>query len=470
VQLLYPIGLLAAAGILVPLLIHLWKVKQGKTLKIGNIALLGQSSSQNSKSLRLTDWLLLVLRCLLLLLLAFILAEPYIHPKPERSLAKGWILMEKHEFPSIYQNNKHAIDSLLRSGYELHDFNLEFKQLSLQDTIIQDTTTSPPSIAAASLLKQLNALIPVSQVYLYGSRRLNGMLQELPVVAFNLKWLDLPHTDTLSSWTSTFQGKSLEVHSSPAATWFKPNGQQLNSHKITVLIAQKAYPADETYVKAAIAAMADFTKIRVEVKPWSRENFNRYKPDVVFWLSDEPLDPVLLKSWKKEARLFSYGNGKTQDLKTVIKFKQASPGNVPAVLLKRRLLVQEDKGAAVWMDGYGSALLSVEKKPGLTHYSFFSRLNPQWTDLVWNPQFVKLMMPVVMGTAGSYTDFGFDDHSEDQRVMAKNQPLYLHGAPNVNNVKMDVQKGISLLIWIFAWVVFMLERILSMRNKNKTKA
>ena len=75
-QLLYPIGLLALAGLIIPVIIHLWSVKTGKTLKIGSINLLGESANATSKSLKITDWLLFVLRCLLLIIIGLMLAQP----------------------------------------------------------------------------------------------------------------------------------------------------------------------------------------------------------------------------------------------------------------------------------------------------------------------------------------------------------------------------------------------------------
>ena len=74
----YTIGFLAATGIIVPLIVHLWNVKKGKTLKIGSIILLGESAKQSSKSFQIKDWLLFLLRSLLIIIIAFLLAEPFL--------------------------------------------------------------------------------------------------------------------------------------------------------------------------------------------------------------------------------------------------------------------------------------------------------------------------------------------------------------------------------------------------------
>jgi hypothetical protein len=114
VQFLHPIGLLALAGLIVPLIIHLWNVKQGKTIKIGSIALLGESSRASSKSFKLNDWLLLVLRCLLLVLLAFILAQPYLKKIISGNNKARWILVDKAIFPQVFKAHSKTIDSLIK--------------------------------------------------------------------------------------------------------------------------------------------------------------------------------------------------------------------------------------------------------------------------------------------------------------------------------------------------------------------
>ena len=126
-QLLNPIWLFAIGGIVIPLIIHLWNIKKGKTLKVGSISLLGESSRQSAKSLKLIDLLLLFLRCLLLILLAFILAKPIWNNKNTEETNSGWILIEEENSREIYTNFKPEIDSLIGIGYEFHYFEPEFR-------------------------------------------------------------------------------------------------------------------------------------------------------------------------------------------------------------------------------------------------------------------------------------------------------------------------------------------------------
>jgi hypothetical protein len=146
-QLLYPLGLLAAIGVLVPILVHLWNIKSGKTLKIGSVALLGLPSNQRSRSLKITNWPLLLLRCLLIFLIAFLLAAPAYRTKQSTSAKPGWILVEKANLPKLWNSNKKQLDSLILKGYELHDFDVNFARIDLKDTLTKFSRSAKPPLS-----------------------------------------------------------------------------------------------------------------------------------------------------------------------------------------------------------------------------------------------------------------------------------------------------------------------------------
>ena len=156
-QLLYPIGLFALAGLIIPVIIHLWSVKKGKTLKIGSIDLLGESANATSRSFRITDWLLFILRCLLLIIVGLMLAQPLFQKKISTKTQMGWILVDQNQFSTVYAIHQKSIDSLLKLGFELHDFNFGFKQFELKDSLQK---TQGSALSYQSLFKKLNKTIP----------------------------------------------------------------------------------------------------------------------------------------------------------------------------------------------------------------------------------------------------------------------------------------------------------------------
>src|ERR1700722_1164027 len=110
--LLQPIWLAAMAAISVPVAVHLWNDRRGKGLRIGRVGLLAGATKRLAWSRRITQWWLLLLRCLLLLALAFLLAGPYWLSAG----GKGWVLVEGSG--GAYAP---VIDSLVKAGYERHE-------------------------------------------------------------------------------------------------------------------------------------------------------------------------------------------------------------------------------------------------------------------------------------------------------------------------------------------------------------
>ncbi len=126
---------MAIAGIAVPVLIHLWNVKQGKTLKVGSVAFITESARAHSKSLKLSELLLLLLRCLLLIVLALLLCKPYFKKQVNLTKEKGWILIERKSVKEAYKKFKPTIDSLLKAGYSFHYFNNGFNKVKFEDAL-----------------------------------------------------------------------------------------------------------------------------------------------------------------------------------------------------------------------------------------------------------------------------------------------------------------------------------------------
>ncbi|HSJ11124.1 MAG TPA: BatA domain-containing protein, partial [Gillisia sp.] len=82
---LNPAYLWALLGLAVPVAIHLWSRKEGRTIKIGSIELLREKDPKRSSSISPNEFWLLLLRKLAITLLVFILAEPRLTAKTENS-------------------------------------------------------------------------------------------------------------------------------------------------------------------------------------------------------------------------------------------------------------------------------------------------------------------------------------------------------------------------------------------------
>jgi len=447
VQFLYPIGLLALAGLLIPVLIHLWSTKQGKTLKIGSIALLNENSTSSSKSFKLTDLLLFVLRCLILILIALVIAQPYLKKTSVNTKNKGWVLIDKARLKTIYKTQYHTIDSLLNLGFELRDFNLGFGQFALQDSI--NEVESEVKLSYNVLLNQLNTEIPSGySAYLFADRRLNNFDGDQQQLNFKLIWKEVQSPDTLKTWSATFLNKVYEGKSTPKLTSYTTPLPQ-NLPMVTVAIYDPIGD-DSKYIKAALNAISDFTKRKIEID----ESLS--KADVVFWLSEHALN---LPKFKVGANVISYQKGKVVSVNSTLQL--STPPN-QTIELKKRIAPDGLNGTAIWTDGYGEPILIKENKT--QHFHFYSRFNPQWNDLVWNEQFVKALIPMVLGHE-STADFGFEANDADQRVLNK-MPFEESKGSTSSGSAISTHQHLDKIIWALAFIVLVIERILSFRIKT----
>ena len=103
-----PTYLWALLGLLVPIAIHLWSNKSGKTIKVGSIQLFKESDSSKSRSIKLNEHILLVLRMLILSVLILIISEPLLKRNTKKT-SLTYIIE-----PSLLLNNdiKKMIDTL----------------------------------------------------------------------------------------------------------------------------------------------------------------------------------------------------------------------------------------------------------------------------------------------------------------------------------------------------------------------
>jgi len=432
-------------------MIHLWNVKQGKTIKIGSIALLGESSRASSKSFKINDWLLLLLRCLLLIILVFLLAQPYLKKIISGKNKTGWVLVDKTIFPSVFKSQRNMIDSLLKKGYEIHDFNYGFAQLTLKDTADKGLK-EPHPLTHTALLSAANQIVPPGTVvYLFADHRLKHFANELSTVGYNLNWVPLNQTDTLSSWITTYAGKKYRAKSNPSNTTYQALDPE-DDTAINVTIHEARGITDGQYLIAALKAIGSFTGRKIIINPEAG------KADIGFWLSHDVVSANFKSSIAPDGALFQYEKGKVISEPSFINL------NGHHVKLSKRIS-STDRNQKIWTDGFGNAILANENTNDLNIYHFYSRFNAQWNELVWDGLFVKAMMPIVIRDK-SPADFGFEDNQADQRIFSVNQ----QGTTRINTVKAPAiitqNRPLASLLWIAALLLFTTERILSFRKKT----
>lgn len=503
-QLLNPLWLWAIAAIIVPVLIHLWHIKTGKTLKIGSIALLGESARQSAHSFRINDWLLLILRCLLLILLSLLLTQPFWQKQAQQTKAKGWVLVEKQPIKEVYVHFKPQIDSLLKAGYELHQFDASFKALKLQE-VLQDTSRkaiNPKPRFYWSLLKLLEQQIQQKiPAYLFTSNQLQHFKGIRPSLNFDLNWKTYTPADSVSTWiqnayfTSTDSIRLLVGESKPAGTSFstidlqsadrgnsnfkvsfeegkpvvslKNSPQKLilvDTSTLKITIYQNQFPADATYLNAALQAVKKFSGRKMKIN--LANNFNQIptKQNWIFWLSNENF-PSNTSKLIAGGNIFEYENGKTQTINSWI--SSENPGD-PINLYQQILPDKRSINATtenVWQNGFGEPILSNQHLGNRNFYRFYNRFNPSWNDLVWSNDFPKLLLNLILK---SYPQPDFKVY--DKRIISSNQQQTMKEKELNEILKTTKPKELTDLkhaFWIALFLVFLAERIVSTQTKKE---
>jgi hypothetical protein len=475
-QFLNPIWFFALAAISIPVIIHLWNTRPGKTLKIGSISLITEASKSTKRSFRLLDILLLVVRCLLLALLAMLLAAPVWQKYASAQKGKGWVLIPKESFKETYQNFKPTIDSLDKAGYEFRYFNKGFAKQELK-TILADSALKDTTINANywSLVKQLENQVGNASVYLFTQNGIDHFKGGKPKVKLNsLHWQTYTAKDSVAKWidrafmTNNGAIKVAIGNSTPLATYFTTqtiqsgsnndvtvnvqNGQPFVSLKNTaqsvavdtstlrIAIYTDKYQLDAGYLKAALSAATAFNGAKTTIKQYNNATIPRGQT-WLFWLSEQPVKPDVLKSGK---HIFQYEAGKVTDVNSWI-----DPGHIALTKMVSASTTQE----AIWKDGFGKPVLGLD---GYT-YHFYSRFNPLWNDLVWSDDFPKLMLKLLLGNRQSQPK----DH--ERRILSNSQlqPEILAQSMSQSSFKTNQQASLSKYFWLLLVLLFIAERILS---------
>ena len=490
--LLNPIWLFALAALSIPVAIHLWNIRQGKTLKVGSISLINVSSQKSSRSLKLHDLLLLLLRCLWLTLLAFVLTQPLWQRHINLSQIKGWVLIPKEDLKETYQKFKTKIDSLTKAGYEFHYFNKGFEKDDLSK-LLTDAKVLKPADAAQywSLIRQLNEEVSFSlPVYLFTSNRVTHFTGKKPEVALNLHWQTYTSADSISNWVSKawLTGNNdiqvVQGNSKPSGTYYsnytissgdqqtpfmvrtengrlsvglKNSEQVINVDTSTwsfAIYAEKNSP-DVGYVKAALRSVAQFTNHKAIIKQFDDAGQIPKHSSWLFWLSLKPVNTGL-----NPENLFRYENGKARNIDSWLK-DQGGPLSQEKITLYKSIIAGRDNGYVLWQDGFGNTILNVDRQQQINIYHFYSRFDPAWGDLVWSDKFPEMLLRLIVGQQPE------PDGKYDRRVLDAKQLMPVINKSTVATGKVIERSDLSRYVWLLLVLVFVVERWLAHKKSPK---
>ncbi|MBC7650615.1 MAG: hypothetical protein H7101_02575, partial [Deinococcales bacterium] len=221
----------------------------------------------------------------------------------------------------------------------------------------------------------------------------------------------------------------------------------IDTSRFLVTIFTDKYNIDATYIKAAIDAVQQFTKKQVFCTIISDLNKLPENNNLIFWLSDKPIQKL-----DKKVKIIQYATGKISDSLTWLSHTE-TPINKTVIANKNYI--------TIWQDGFGNPLLSVADSNQNLYY-LHTHFNPTWNDFVWQKNFPKLILSILL-----------DDYQIQKPIVKKDkrtidvQQISASNNNTLNRKNNDIQyalKDITPFIWLLAFIIFYIERLLSFKS------
>ena len=485
----------ASTAIIVPLVIHLWNTRRGKVLQVGSIVFLEESPRKKSSSLKLTEWLLLLLRCLLILILSLLLCRPVW--RQSTSAGKGgWLLMQRGNVKAGYKHFQKTVDSLLNAGFEFHYLDENFEVAAIKDALAEeDTTIKKQVVPVWPLLETIgNNIAAGKSLYVITDKNLNKIQGIRPSVNLHIQWLTYQADDSLvhemedAFLTTDNHIKVTSFYSEPLVSYYvakeldnvagKHDEVTVDNRKglsivndanrkmavdtgfLKATIYSDRSTNDGKYITAVFQTLSGYSKRKIQLSVVHTRNEIKPHQDWLFWLSNDTL-PVQFDC----PNLFIYATGTEQRTDSWIYTGDEGADNATLLSLWKRIKHEPINNAAeevLWQDGFGVPLLVKKHNDKRTIYTFFSHFDPSWNGLVWSDAFAGLMSRLFFNDTYNFPA------SIDKRIIDSGQLQVKTAKQTGFNKKAGyiVQKDVSAVCWFLAVIVFFIERWLSFKTRK----
>lgn len=257
---LNPIWLWGLSALAIPVGIHLLSRKEGKTIRIGSIRFLTETSTSKFSSIRLNEVVLLALRSLLVILIVLFLSSLIVEV-PNSKTSRKWALVEQG-----LENKTHIrtlLDSLQKNEFEIRRLAEDFP---VMDSDTAQTNSDYYKLAEA--LSKENDL----QSIVFATNSLSGFKGKRNSLPENITWLSYPLSTKENTYTHdrTFKSDTLRI----------------------TLAYDKEFEDDKKIIQAALNVIQDAAPKKIVVTETDTQNLQSYpNSDWLIWLSiDEPVN------------------------------------------------------------------------------------------------------------------------------------------------------------------------------------
>lgn len=298
-----PSYLWALLGLLVPLAIHLWSKKEAKTIKIGSIQLLDESNSRQSSSIQLNEWLLLLLRMLIIALIVLLMAGPQWRTKGNQKqityLVESSIANEASISAVLDSLQEDSPVFLLKNGFPEWEVDADYQSDKEQPNYWQlvqkmDSLRSDSIVVfTKALVKGIKSMRPNTQKKIHWVVMESEEAKDRPLLAFNRE-------SGVELITVSSSGRATKFNKEALEEGFEITNDSLrllSDEPITVplntldTIQINLYVADDferegKYMEASFRALSAFLKREIVVHKEDEPTSDQANLNI--WLSNEP--------------------------------------------------------------------------------------------------------------------------------------------------------------------------------------
>ncbi len=305
---LNPTYLWALLGLLVPLAIHLWSKKEGKTIKVGSTKLLSESDSKQSRSIQLNEFFLLVVRMLLIGVLVLLIAGFQIKKKAST------IPITYMVGPSLLDDDRiQIIIDTIDTGASLRLLESGFPELDKDQFDSNNTTPNYWQLA-----KEMETL-QTDSIVVFTKASINGIKGRRPETNKNIAWVSLDSEESIKKALKAIKkedslqvlsmisdqdqlffkkafmvinDKRLKFNEANDSVTFPLNGKEeslsLTSELPTkvVLFYEDSLVTQKTYIEASLKAISKYLNRQIDIETVQNiEGIDYAVFDLVVWLS-----------------------------------------------------------------------------------------------------------------------------------------------------------------------------------------
>lgn len=183
-SLLFPAGLAALAALLLPLLLHLQRQAEARPTDFAALRWLAEKLRPRQR-LRLQEWLLLLLRLLLVACIALLFAQPVWQARGE---GRPWVLVS----PQLPAAQLQALQSTPKSALSSYPPDADWRWLAPGFPSFDQAAPAEPA-NTASLLREADAVLPPkAALIVLVPEVLGGLDGERPRLARAVQWRVVP--------------------------------------------------------------------------------------------------------------------------------------------------------------------------------------------------------------------------------------------------------------------------------------